>query len=152
TAVWAASNFSGFFDAFGVIGNLVVTPLFEGEGNQTAEMGNTGGHQFFDSDRFSFSVKVGATMALGVQVRLTPQRGGLQTILWSIVIAGSPKQYGAVLRKTILRLVGCVMGGLAALAAMILVSQNFDSLPAYLVAIFAVTFFSAYVAQSSDWL
>jgi uncharacterized membrane protein YccC len=45
-----------------------------------------------------------------------------------------------------------MMGGLAALAAMLLVSQNFDSLPPYLVAIFAVTFFSTYVAQSSDWL
>jgi uncharacterized membrane protein YccC len=44
------------------------------------------------------------------------------------------------------------MGGLATLGAMLLVSENFDSLPAYLVAIFAVTFFSAYVAQSSDWL
>ena len=35
---------------------------------------------------------------------------------------------------------------------MLLVSQNFDSLPAYLVAIFAVTFFSTYLSQSSDWL
>ena len=31
------------------------------------------------------------------------------------------------------------MGGLAALAAMLIVSQNFDSLAAYLVAIFVVT-------------
>src|SRR5262249_32754424 len=30
--------------------------------------------------------------------------------------------------------------------------QNLDSLLPYLVAIFAVTFFSTYVAQSSDWL
>jgi hypothetical protein len=44
------------------------------------------------------------------------------------------------------------MGGLAALAAMIIVSQNFDSLPPYLVAIFAVTMFSTYISQSSEWL
>ncbi len=44
------------------------------------------------------------------------------------------------------------MGGLAALAAMLIVSQNFDSLAAYLAAIFAVTIFSTYVAQSSEWL
>src|SRR5208282_1729570 len=49
-------------------------------------------------------------------------------------------------------LVGCVFGGLAALAAMVMVSQNFDSLPAYAVAIFVVTMFSTYVAQSSEWL
>jgi len=57
-----------------------------------------------------------------------------------------------VLRKTLLRLGGCIVGGLAALGAMILVSQNFDSLPPYLLAIFAVSLFAAYVAQSSDWL
>jgi uncharacterized membrane protein YccC len=91
-------------------------------------------------------------MVLGLQAGLTTQRADLQTILWSIVVAGQPNQYGAVLRKTILRLVGCVMGGLATLGAMVIVSENFDSLPAYLVAIFAVTFISTYVAQSSDWL
>lgn len=91
-------------------------------------------------------------MVLGLLVGLTTQRADLQTILWSIAVAGQPNQYGAVLRKTILRLVGCMMGGLAALGAMLLVSQNFDSLPAYLVAIFAVTFFSTYLSQSSDWL
>ena len=69
-----------------------------------------------------------------------------------MVIAGLPNTYGAVVRKTVLRLAGCVAGGLAALAAMIIVSQNFDTLPAYLVAIFAVTMFSTYVAQSDEWL
>ena len=46
---------------------------------------------------------------------------------------GPAKQYGAVVRKTILRLAGCIVGGLATLAAMLIVSQNFDSLAAYLV-------------------
>ena len=35
---------------------------------------------------------------------------------------------------------------------MLIVSQNFDSLPPYLVAIFVATMFSTYVAQSSEWL
>jgi uncharacterized membrane protein YccC len=35
---------------------------------------------------------------------------------------------------------------------MLIVSQNFDSLAAYLAAIFVVTIFSTYVAQSSEWL
>jgi Fusaric acid resistance protein family len=147
-----ASNFAGFVDALDVIENLLATPLFgrvasEATGEETAV-----GHEFFNSDRFRFSVKLGATMVLGLQVGLTTQRADLQTILWSIAVAGQPNQYGAVLRKTILRLVGCMMGGLAALGAMLLVSQNFDSLPAYLVAIFAVTFFSTYLSQSSEWL
>jgi uncharacterized membrane protein YccC len=85
-------------------------------------------------------------------VGLTTQRADLQTILWSIVVAGGPNQYSAVVRKTLLRLAGCIVGGIAALGAMILVSQNFDSLPAYMAAIFIVSLFAAYVAQSSDWL
>jgi uncharacterized membrane protein YccC len=68
------------------------------------------------------------------------------------VVAGGPNQYGAVVRKTFLRLGGCIVGGLAALGAMILVSQHFDSLSPYLAAIFIVTLFGAYVAQSDEWL
>ncbi|MGO9057572.1 MAG: FUSC family protein [Candidatus Binataceae bacterium] len=107
---------------------------------------------FIDPAAFRFSVKLGAALTLGLLVGLTTQRADLQTILWSIGIVGQPNQYGAVVRKTLLRLAGCVMGGLAALAAMILVSENFDSLPAYLAVIFAVTMLSTYVAQSDEWL
>lgn len=102
--------------------------------------------------RVRFSIKLGATITLGLLVGLTTQRADLQTILWSIAVAGQPNQYGAVARKTILRLAGCIVGGLAALAAMIVVSQNFDSLLPYLIAIFAITAIATYVAQSSEWL
>ncbi len=105
-----------------------------------------------DLAAFRFSVKIGAAITLALLVGLTTQRADLQTILWSVVVAGLPNTYGGVIRKTILRLAGCIAGGLAALAAMIFVSQNFDALPAYLVAIFAVTIVSTYVAQSSEWL
>ena len=105
-----------------------------------------------DPTAFRFSVKLAATITLGLVVGLTTQRADIQTILWSIAVVGQPNQYGAVVRKTLLRLAGCVIGGFAALAAMIIVSENFDSLPAYLVVIFAVTMFSTYVAQSDEWL
>jgi uncharacterized membrane protein YccC len=107
---------------------------------------------FIDRARLRFSIKLGATIILGLLVGLTTQRADLQTILWSIAVAGQPNQFGAVVRKTILRLAGCIMGGIAALAAMLLVSENFDSLLPYLVAIFAVTMFSTYLSQSSEWL
>jgi uncharacterized membrane protein YccC len=105
-----------------------------------------------DDTRLRFSIKLGATITLGLLVGLTTQRADLQTILWSIAVAGQPNQYGAVIRKMILRLAGCILGGLAALGAMLIVSQNYDSLPPYLAAIFAVTIFSTYVSQSSEWL
>ncbi len=107
---------------------------------------------FIDPVAFRFSIKLATAITLGLLVGLTTQRVDLQTILWSTIVAGQPNQYGAVVRKTILRLAGCVCGGLAALAAMILISQNFDSLPPYLVAMFVVTMFATYVAQSSEWL
>ena len=121
--------------------------------SETTEAGNgLQAPSLVDWARLRFSIKLGATITLGLLVGLTTQRADLQTILWSIVVAAQPNQYGAVVRKTILRLAGCIMGGIAALAAMLLVSQNFDSLPPYLVAIFAVTMFSTYVSQSSEWL
>jgi uncharacterized membrane protein YccC len=106
----------------------------------------------FDPDAFRFSIKLGAAITLGLLVGLTTQRADLQTILWSIAVAGQPNQYGAILRKTMLRLTGCIVGGIATLGAMLIVSENFDSLPAYLAAIFAVTMFCTYVAQSGEWL
>ena len=105
-----------------------------------------------DPTAFRFSIKLAAAITLGLVVGLTTQRADIQTILWSIAVVSQPNQYGAVARKTLLRLGGCVIGGLAALAAMILVSENFDSLPAYLVVVFAMTMFSTYVAQSDEWL
>jgi hypothetical protein len=150
---FGASNFAGFVRALEAIEALLEPPLFGRVAIEATGVENVSEpHQFFDPDRFRFSVKLAATMVLGLLVGLTTQRPDLQTILWSIAVAGQPNQYGAVLRKTILRLTGCIMGGLATLGAMLIVSQNFDSLTPYLVAIFAVTFFSAYVSQSSDWL
>jgi uncharacterized membrane protein YccC len=105
-----------------------------------------------DPARLRFGIKLGAAITLGLLVGLTTQRADLQTILWSIAVAGQPNQYGAVVRKTILRLAGCIVGGLTALAAMLIVSQHFESLTAYLVAVFAVMLFSTYVSQSSEWL
>lgn len=148
-------NFQEFVGGLEAIGNLLEPrePPLE---LPAAEATQTGAgieeSPLIDRARLRFSIKLGATITLGLLVGLTTQRADLQTILWSIAVAGQPNEYGAVVRKTILRLAGCIMGGLAALAAMLIVSQNFDSLPAYLAAIFGVTIFSTYVSQSSEWL
>ena len=148
-------NFLGFVGGLEAIANLL-EPREWSPGSAAAEGIETEDdrepHPFIDPARFRFSVKLGAAITLGLLVGLTTQRADLQTILWSIAVAGQPNQYGAVVRKTILRLAGCIVGGLATLAAMLIVSQNFDSLPPYLIAIFGVTMLSTYVAQSSEWL
>ena len=149
------SNVLGFIRGLEVIGNLLESREPISESNIAAPAGvetDFEPYPFFDPVAFRFSIKLGAAITLGLIVGLTTQRADLQTILWSTVVAGQPNQYGAVIRKTLLRLGGCILGGLAALAAMILVSENFDSLPPYLIAIFAVAMFSTYVSQSSEWL
>jgi multidrug resistance protein MdtO len=153
SAAVGGSNLAGFVGALEVIENLLEPPpvRIEVAGPSGAE-DSAESRPRIDPDRLRYAVKLGATIVLGLLVGLTTQRADLQTILWSIVVAGGPNQYGAVVRKTLLRLAGCIVGGIAVLGAMILVSQNFDSLPAYMVAIFMVSLFAAYVAQSSDWL
>jgi uncharacterized membrane protein YccC len=148
-------NLFGFINGLEVIGNLleprerVLTSTYS-----NIAVAHTVSKQspVFDRMAFRFSVKLGATVTLGLLIGLTSQRADLQTILWSVIVAAQPNQYGAVVRKTLLRLAGCILGGLAALGAMVLVSENFDSLAAYLVAIFGVTMVSTYVAQSDEWL
>jgi len=148
-------NLLGFVSGLEELGNLLesrerLLDLTPGEsiGAET----DSEPRPFFEPALFRFSVKFGAAITVGLLVGLTTQRADLQTILWSIAVAGQPNQYGAVVRKTLLRLAGCILGGLAALAAMILVSQNFDSLPAYLITIFVVTMLATYVSQSDEWL
>ena len=148
-------NLLGFLAGLEAIGSLLeprerppcLAPAGEDDAKEDTEV-----PPFVDPDKFRFSIKLGATITLGLLVGLTTQRADLQTILWSIAVAGQPNQYGAVIRKTFLRLAGCIIGGLAALAAMMVVSENFDSLLPYLAAVFAVTMFSTYVSQSSEWL
>ena len=150
------SNFLGFVDELEAIANLLKSLKWPpGHATAPEEAGidaDAKPHFFADPAAFRFSIKLGAAITLGLVVGLTTQRADLQTILWSTIVAGQPNQYGAVVRKTLLRLTGCIVGGLAALTAMIVVSQNFDSLPPYLVVIFAVTMFATYVSQSSEWL
>ena len=148
-------NFVGFAGGVETI-SILLESRERGPGLPTAERTEAEAdiepRPLVDPAAFRFSIKLGAAITLGLLVGLTTQRADLQTILWSIAVAGQPNQYGAVLRKTLLRLAGCIVGGLAALAAMIIVSQNFDSLPPYVVIIFAVTMFATYVSQSSEWL
>jgi uncharacterized membrane protein YccC len=148
----STSEVPGFVGGLEAIGNLLESPEPPATVEPYGAESNSEPHPFFDPVAFRFSVKLGAAVTLGLLVGLTSQRPDIQTILWSIVVVGQPHQYGAVIRKTLLRLVGCVVGGLATLGTMIVVSQHFDSLPPYLVAIFAVTMLATYVAQSSEWL
>ena len=154
TTPFSSSNLPGFVDALKVLANLLEPrePLVEAAASEDAGPDESVERSpLIDATRMRFSIKLAATIVLGLLVGLVTQRVDLQTILWSIAVTGQPNQYGGVLRKTFLRLGGCLIGGLATLVAMRIVSQNFDSLPLPGGNICAMVF-SAYVSQSSELL
>src|SRR5260370_5433211 len=65
-----------------------------------------------------------------------------------ILITALPT-YGAALRKMILRIIGVIIGGALTLLTIIIVTPNFETLPAYMMALLAVFFISSYAALSS---
>ena len=101
-----------------------------------------------DPDVIRFSMKVGFCVAIGYVIGLITQRPDLSTILTTIIITALPT-YGAALRKMILRIVGVIIGGALTLLAIIIVTPNFETLPAYMMALFVVFFISSYASLSS---
>jgi uncharacterized membrane protein YccC len=95
-----------------------------------------------------YSLKVGCCAVLGYVAGIFPHRPELQTILTTILITALPT-YGGALRKMILRIVGAVLGGLISLVTIMIVTPNFETLVAYLIAIFVVFYLSAYCALGS---
>jgi uncharacterized membrane protein YccC len=98
-----------------------------------------------------YSAKLGLAAVLGYVVGVASHRSELGVIVWTAIIAGLPT-YGGTMRKMILRIVGGVVGGLLALAVIIVVSPNFESLTSYLFAFFVVLFICSYVGLSSGRL
>ena len=95
-----------------------------------------------------YSMKVGLCVVIGYVVGIVTQRADLSTILTTILITALPT-YGAALRKMILRIVGAIIGGVISLLAIIIVTPNFETLPAYLLAVFVVFYISAYSSLTS---
>src|SRR5216684_2918603 len=95
-----------------------------------------------------YSLKVGLCTVGGYIIGITAQRPELSTILTTVLITALPT-YGAALRKMILRIAGAVIGGAISLLTIIIVTPNFETLPAYLLAVFAIFYVSAYASLTS---
>jgi hypothetical protein len=95
-----------------------------------------------------YSQKVGLCVVIGYLAGIIGHRVDLSTILTTVLITALPT-YGASVRKMILRIVGAVIGGLISLAAIVIVTPNFDTLPVYLIMTFIVLYISAYSSLSS---
>jgi hypothetical protein len=95
-----------------------------------------------------FSFKVGLCVVVGYIIGILTQRADLSTILTTVLITALPT-YGAALRKMILRIVGAIIGGAISLLVIMIVSPNFETLPAYMLAVFLIFYVSAYASLTS---
>ncbi len=95
-----------------------------------------------------YSLKVGLCVVVGYVIGILTQRADLSTILTTVLITALPT-YGAAMRKMILRIVGAAIGGVISLVVIIIVSPNFETLPAYLLAVFVIFYVSAYASLTS---
>jgi Fusaric acid resistance protein family len=95
-----------------------------------------------------YALKVGAAIVIGYVIGIVDNRPELNTILTTVIITALPT-YGAALRKMNLRIIGAIIGGLISLLAIIIVTPNFETLPAYLLAVFVVFYVSAYCSLGS---
>ena len=144
-------NFASFTDSLALLTDYLERLLDEPPQPPSAPSANIAAARpsdGLDPALVRYSLKVGVCVVIGFVIGLITQRADLSTILTTILITALPT-YGAVLRKMILRIVGAIIGGLVSLLAIIIVTPNFETLPAYLLAIFIVFYISAYSSLTS---
>jgi hypothetical protein len=143
-------NFASFDDSLAVLTAYIERLLDEPPPPQAAAPSKSAAPRSThpDPDVVRFSMKVGFCVVIGYVIGLITQRPDLSTILTTILITALPT-YGAALRKMILRIVGVIIGGALTLLTIIIVTPNFETLPAYMMALFVVFFISSYSALSS---
>jgi len=139
-------NFAEFIDSLAVLTRHIERPLDEPPRHPIAlpprrmvsELVAT-----LDPALSLYCVKVGLCTAVGYLAGLIGQRPDLFIILVTVITTATPT-YGATLHKMYLRITGAVIGGAVSLLVIIIVSPNFDTLPSYMLAAFAVFFPFAY--------
>ena len=146
------ANFASFNDGLSALTRFIERPLDEPPAADAPSISSPSDVSepttTLDPTLLRHCLKVGFCTVIGYIIGLSAQRPELSVILTSILITALPN-YGAALRKMILRIVGALVGGLISLLLIIIVTPNFETLPAYLLAIFVVLYVSAYSSLSS---
>jgi hypothetical protein len=145
------ANSAAFNDCLGTLTRFIERPLDEPPSDATSKSPARALSEATitrDPALLRHCLKVGFCTVIGYVIGLAAQRPELSVILTSILITALPN-YGAALRKMILRIVGALLGGLISLLMIIIVTPNFETLPAYMFAIFIVLYLSAYSSLSS---
>ena len=144
-------NFADFTDSLAALTGHIERLLDEPPQPPAAAPANSAVRRLTDAPDpalVRYSLKVGACVVIGYVVGIVSHRSELNTILTTVIITALPT-YGAALRKMNLRIVGAIIGGAISLLAIIIVTPNFETLPAYLLAVFVVFYVSAYCSLGS---
>jgi uncharacterized membrane protein YccC len=142
-------NFAAFIDSLAVLARHIERPVDEPPRPPTADSSNSNRRTAnADPALVRYCLKVALCTVVGYLIGIITQRPDLFIILVAVITTASPT-YGATLQKMFLRITGAVVGGGVSLLAIIIVSPNFDTLPAYMLAVFAVFGASAYSSLGS---
>ena len=145
-------NFAEFIDSLAVLARHIERPLDEPPRPSTTDPSNNAVPRNSAVPRLTapadpavvrYCLKVGLCTVVGYIIGLITQRPDLFIILVTVITTATPT-YGATLNKMYLRIAGAIIGGAVSLLAIIIVSPNFDTLPAYMLAAFAVFYPFAY--------
>jgi hypothetical protein len=145
-------NFAEFIDSLAVLTRHIERPLDEPPEPPTTDPSNSAVPRNSAIPRLSspadpavvrYCLKVGLCTVVGYLIGLISQRPDLFIILVTVLTTATPT-YGATLQKMYLRIAGAVIGGAVSLLVIIIVSPNFDTLPTYMLAAFAVFYAFAY--------
>ncbi len=144
-------NFAEFIDSLAALSTRIERPLDEPPHTRTTDPSRnavprpTGPP---DPAVVRYCLKVGLCTMVGYLIGLITQRPDLFIILVTVITTATPT-YGATLHKMYLRVTGAVVGGAVSLLAIIIVSPNFETLPAYMLTAFAVFFWFAYTSAGN---
>jgi uncharacterized membrane protein YccC len=144
-------NFAAFIDSLAVLTRHVERLLGEPPRPPTADPSNSAVPRLTnhaDPALVRYCLKVGLCTVVGYLIGVISQRPDLFIILVAVITTATPT-YSATLHKMCLRITGAVIGGAVSLLAIIIVSPNFDTLPAYMLAVFAVFCASTYSSLGS---
>ena len=142
-------NFAEFIDSLAALTRHVERPLDEPPRRPTTNPSNSPSRAVprlsdpADPAVVRYCLKVGLCTLVGYLIGLITQRPDLFIILMTVITTATPS-YGATLHKMYLRIAGAIIGGAVSLLAIIIVTPNFETLPAYMLAAFAVFYPFAY--------
>ena len=140
-------NFAEFIDSLAVLTRHIERPLDEppaATDHESLEECSPSFRAFLpDPAVVRYCLKVGLCTVVGYVIGLITQRPDLFIILVTVITTATPT-YGATMHKMYLRIAGAIIGGAVSLLAIIIVTPNFETLPAYMLASFAVFYPFAY--------